>query len=112
MISGKAVDTCQRILSGSEKTACGSELNLGFFFDGIACELNGTQYGDTRSNIAALWKVFRSTDTSSSLQHFDRFYFSGLGTELNASLASGLGGSVQRTPDEITAAVEGPVGRG
>lgn len=107
MISGKAVDTCQRILSGSEKTACGSELNLGFFFDGIACELNGTQYGETRSNIAALWKVFRSPDTSSSLQHFDRFYFSGLGTELNASLASGLGGSVQRTPDEITAAVEG-----
>ncbi|MDK8464952.1 DUF2235 domain-containing protein [Marinobacter sp. SS13-12] len=106
MLSGKAVDTCQRILRVSNETACGSELNLGFFFDGIACELNGTQYGDARSNIATLWTVFRSPDASSSLQHFDRFYFSGLGTELNASLASGLGGSAQRSPEEIAAGVE------
>ncbi|KPP97867.1 DUF2235 domain-containing protein [Marinobacter sp. HL-58] len=107
MLSGKAVDTCSRILSGSEDATCSSELKLGFFFDGMGCEINGTQYGDTRSNIAKLWGVFRATDASSDLQHFDRFYFSGLGTELNASLASGFGGSVHRAPDEISAGVEG-----
>ena len=107
MLSGRAVDTCRRILSGSEEAACSSELNLGFFFDGMGCEINGTQYGDARSNVAKLWTVFRATDASSDFQHFDRFYFSGLGTELNAPLASGFGGGVHRTPDEFSAGVEG-----
>ena len=65
MLSGRAVDTCRRILSGSEEAACSSELNLGFFFDGMGCEINGTQYGDARSNVAKLWTVFRATDASS-----------------------------------------------
>jgi hypothetical protein len=107
MLSGRAVDTCKRILSGSDEAACSSELNLGFFFDGMACEINGTQYGDARSNIAKLWTVFRARDASNDLQYFDRFYFSGLGTELNASLASGFGGGVHRTPEELSSGVEG-----
>ncbi len=108
MLSGRVVDTCRRIVSGSEEEgACSSTLNLGFFFDGMGCEINGTRYGDRRSNVAKMWTVFRSADTSNGLQHFDRFYFSGLGTELNASLTSGLAGGARRTPDEIDAGVEG-----
>lgn len=107
MISKRVVDDCRRILADSRDQACRSELKLGFFFDGMSCDITGTPYGTDRSNVVKLWTIFGSQAASHDLLRIDRFYFSGLGTELNASLATGIQGSIQRAPEEITSGVEG-----
>ncbi|WP_367303866.1 phospholipase effector Tle1 domain-containing protein [Burkholderia multivorans] len=75
---------------------CGGIVHMGFFFDGFARHRDMDDPDTSRySNICRLWEAHRTNidprrkDAPYANQLWYRFYYSGLGTELNAEAASG-----------------------
>ncbi|KVT50429.1 hypothetical protein WK53_10315 [Burkholderia ubonensis] len=86
---------------------CGAVVHMGFFFDGFGRHRDYDDKNSSRySNICRLWEAHRNiTDRrrrSVPNQFWYRFYFSGLGTELNEDVRDGLAESAM-----LKLAVEG-----
>ncbi|RQR42454.1 MULTISPECIES: DUF2235 domain-containing protein [unclassified Burkholderia] len=78
---------------------CGAVVHMGFFFDGFGRHRDFDDKSSSRySNVCRLWEAHRNiTDRrrpSVPNQFWYRFYFSGLGTELNSDVRDGLAESV------------------
>ena len=67
-------------------TECGLTLRMGFFFDGFGRNKDSDETNPTfLSNVSRLWMAhFRSGDRDRpKKQHWLRFYYSGIGVDLN-----------------------------
>lgn len=108
MFSRKIIDSCAKVARPKSRgSGCFNELQVGFFFDGMGMEVNGRQGVGTRSNISKLWFLYHYGVQEPEADYFEKFYFSGLGTELEADLASGFGGALHRAPQEVSSGING-----
>lgn len=87
----KAMATSQNAYPSKDCQECGAVIRIGFFFDGFGRSRDADLSNPTfYSNICRLWDAhYEQKDTGRPVNQFwFRFYYSGLGTELNEDAKS------------------------
>ncbi|EJN07158.1 DUF2235 domain-containing protein [Herbaspirillum sp. YR522] len=88
-----AMAAAAKAQSQAEKLTCQADIHMGFFFDGFGRSRDEDDPASSRySNIARLWEAHRDNKDRRKAdlpnQFWYRFYYSGLGTDLNADAAN------------------------
>lgn len=109
---GDSVGSSRKAYPSDRCIPCGAVIHIGFFFDGFGRHRDFDDPATSRySNICRLWEAHReNTDLrrpKNPNQFWHRFYYSGLGTELNKEAKEGLVTSaVMKASKEIAKSTE------